>query len=314
MMKTLTFLGAVSLSLSARAVEPRLAGDVTNGAKLYKLHCAACHGPTGGGDGPLARPMHPSPGRARDAGVLLSRGDDGLVAKLTGQLEKGGWYHGRGLTELDARDIVAWIGQPVPALADFFPAAGAYVSREETIDADGLDRIEKALGDALDDDEAKLLLFTLLKPEAGQSAGELVKLGSDGAGLVQATPKRRIGWLAFLPVTVGGEKLDLGLSVDRNHKVKKVLVLATGDEKRDASRRKWQAAFDGYVGLGREALLGRKGPKDVQDAMSKAYLRLFEAAAMYQKDERDRFAFDPDAFKSDEPAPEVKFDLKSKRR
>lgn len=314
MIKSLTFLSAASLALTAHAAEARLTGDATNGGKLYKLHCAACHGPTGGGDGPLARPMRPSPGRARDAGVLLSRGDEELVAKLTGQAEKGGWFHGRGLTELDARDIVAWIRQPVPQLADLFPSAGAYVARVETIDADGLDRIEKVLGDALSDDESKLLLFTMLKAGGGQGGGELVKVGADAASLVEATPKRRLGWLAFLPVEVGGEKLDLGIAVDRGHKVMKVLVLATGDEKRDASRRKWQGAFDGYVGLGRDALLARKGPKEVQDAMSKAYLRLFEAATMYQKDERDRFAFDPEAFKMDEDAPEVKFELKSKKR
>ena len=36
-------------------------GDIAQGSKLYAEHCAACHGPTGNGDGPDAKDLKPRP-------------------------------------------------------------------------------------------------------------------------------------------------------------------------------------------------------------------------------------------------------------
>ncbi len=36
--------------------------SLKNGEKLFQTTCAACHGPTGGGDGPIAAPNGPIPG------------------------------------------------------------------------------------------------------------------------------------------------------------------------------------------------------------------------------------------------------------
>jgi len=43
------------------ALAPPSAPDPSRGAALYAQHCASCHGPSGGGDGPLARGMEPPP-------------------------------------------------------------------------------------------------------------------------------------------------------------------------------------------------------------------------------------------------------------
>jgi cytochrome c oxidase cbb3-type subunit 2/cytochrome c oxidase cbb3-type subunit I/II len=48
-----------------RAAAPSLpdTGDLGDGQRLYAAHCATCHGPTGGGDGPGARYLLPAPTR-----------------------------------------------------------------------------------------------------------------------------------------------------------------------------------------------------------------------------------------------------------
>ena len=62
-------------SLSARfaisldeipSVTPRL----TRGAAVYQANCAACHGSSGGGDGPLARNLDPKPAKLSDSTAL----------------------------------------------------------------------------------------------------------------------------------------------------------------------------------------------------------------------------------------------------
>ncbi len=48
-------------------VAPRTVPDLGRGAQLFEGQCAACHGPHGAGDGPLARSLNPSPIAFTDA-------------------------------------------------------------------------------------------------------------------------------------------------------------------------------------------------------------------------------------------------------
>ncbi len=57
-------LAALSLAEQEVLVNPRPATLVSlkNGEKLFNVNCTACHGPTGGGDGPIAAPNGPIAG------------------------------------------------------------------------------------------------------------------------------------------------------------------------------------------------------------------------------------------------------------
>ena len=52
--------------------------DLARGASLYARECAACHGPTGGGNGPLASDLEPSPTAFTDRGRARERSLFGL--------------------------------------------------------------------------------------------------------------------------------------------------------------------------------------------------------------------------------------------
>jgi high-affinity iron transporter len=68
--------GGLLLTAYPIPVAPRLAPDLAQGQRLYQVHCAACHGPTGGGDGPASKSLDPKPvdftdkGRARARSIL----------------------------------------------------------------------------------------------------------------------------------------------------------------------------------------------------------------------------------------------------
>lgn len=51
----------------AFAMQPVSAADIDAGETKFKQLCAACHGPTGKGDGPAARSLNPSPRDMSDA-------------------------------------------------------------------------------------------------------------------------------------------------------------------------------------------------------------------------------------------------------
>jgi len=64
---------------------------IPDGAPLYGRYCAACHGRTGGGDGPNARFLPVSPAVHRDASSMSARTDDRLFDAVYG----GGYPLGR---------------------------------------------------------------------------------------------------------------------------------------------------------------------------------------------------------------------------
>ncbi len=56
--------GRISVAEQEALVNPRSASldSLKNGEKLFQTNCAACHGKTGGGDGPIAAPRGPIQG------------------------------------------------------------------------------------------------------------------------------------------------------------------------------------------------------------------------------------------------------------
>ncbi|HEX4334035.1 MAG TPA: cytochrome c/FTR1 family iron permease [Usitatibacter sp.] len=64
-------------------VSPRRAPDVARGATLFAQQCAACHGPAGHGDGPLAKGMDPPPADFLDAAHMAKRSAFGIYNTIT---------------------------------------------------------------------------------------------------------------------------------------------------------------------------------------------------------------------------------------
>jgi high-affinity iron transporter len=65
------------------AVAPRQAPDLKHAAQLFAANCAACHGATGHGDGPLAKGMDPSPSNFHDDARMKQRSIYGLYNTIT---------------------------------------------------------------------------------------------------------------------------------------------------------------------------------------------------------------------------------------
>jgi mono/diheme cytochrome c family protein len=60
---------------AAAAITP---AALERGQSLYKVHCAACHGETGRGDGPAAGVMKPGPRDHTDAAYMSTLTDEDL--------------------------------------------------------------------------------------------------------------------------------------------------------------------------------------------------------------------------------------------
>src|SRR5688500_3501923 len=113
-------------------------GDPVNGTKLYKKECVACHGEGGSG------------GRSgvslTDSGRMNLLRDDQIYAMVRDGVgikkEKSHKFAGK-LSDLDVWDVVAYQGTRYLPLAELFPTATHYISKENTIDQHGTTRIEE---------------------------------------------------------------------------------------------------------------------------------------------------------------------------
>jgi mono/diheme cytochrome c family protein len=95
----------------------REAGESTpepDGAGLYALYCASCHGAGGDGDGPVARALDPQPARHSDGTTMNELSDDYLFRVIA----EGGAAVGKSplmapwagtLDEAQIRALVAFI-------------------------------------------------------------------------------------------------------------------------------------------------------------------------------------------------------------
>lgn len=331
----MALVGALALAPLANADErlaPPVQGDPVNGGRVFRLHCASCHGIGAEGDGPLAKGLATKPANLRDGSTVWARTSSELVAAISpaNQKKDAPPMHGRGLNELELRDVVEWLREPVPTLESFFPAASDYVAHKQTFDEFGVERAEKALGRELKEGEGALMLYAMFKPEAGEDGktpppppGGPKKVPEDAPSLNAAKPRRKIGFVGFVPVKIDGASFQVAVGLDRGMRLVKVATVPTGDEKSDAARRKLEptlVAFEGSGGnVDKKPVEPQKktvkASKETLGEMQRAYVLVLEAAAMYAKEEKDRFWADPDAFKFPAAAEmeDVKFDFKEKK-
>src|SRR5690606_2688186 len=111
---------------------------------------------------------------------------------------------------------------------------------------------------------------------------------------------------------------------DRNMRLVGVKTVPEADPKLEALRKRHASVLESFIGSGgrlekkpvQPQKRGVRAPRDVQREMLKAFTLVLEGAAMYEKEERDRFWADPDAFKleiADMPE-NVDFKFQERRR
>ncbi len=82
--------------------------EAPEGQKLFRLHCAACHGAEARGDGPM--------------GEVLARAPSDL--SLLAQANAGQFPRARIIATIDGRDRLPAHGGPMPVYGWFFDAPG----------------------------------------------------------------------------------------------------------------------------------------------------------------------------------------------
>jgi cytochrome c oxidase cbb3-type subunit 3 len=83
-------------------------GDVQKGKELYGRRCWACHGPSGGGDGPAAADMIPAPTRFSDYEAMRSRRDTDWILAIQSGVPGTAMYAQR-LTLAEIQDLIAYL-------------------------------------------------------------------------------------------------------------------------------------------------------------------------------------------------------------
>lgn len=94
--------------------QPLLAQDPAEGQRLFRLHCAACHGADADGTGPMAP-------------VLLVQPAD--LTRLAGQNDDGFPTY-RVVKRIDGRDPLVSHGSDMPVYGWFFEGTGVAIATE----------------------------------------------------------------------------------------------------------------------------------------------------------------------------------------
>ena len=88
-MRVLLGLGAALLVLSVAGAGR--AADAAQGAKVFKMYCETCHGPTGAGDGPVGKTLVPPPRNFQTAEFKYGGTDQAIFEVISnGAASKGG--------------------------------------------------------------------------------------------------------------------------------------------------------------------------------------------------------------------------------
>lgn len=290
-----------------------VAGDATRGAALYGLHCASCHGADARGGGPLAAGLGaPAPTDLRDFAFLMQRGDDDLQQAIAG----GGKARGRSYTmpafaaqlpPLDVWDLVAFVRDGQPSVAEYFPAAAHFTAKTYAFDADGLRRLEAAVG-ALAADEGKMVLVTAYGGDKVEGDAPAY-VADDPRLLASLKPKLKLGYLGFAKVKLPGlPEVPICLALDKDGAVARVTPRLDGLAEKDREAvAKLLAGYEGQGGKkspyaelkfpapapakGKKPAPKKDAPKDGAEAakaLTRPYLRTVEAAVQFDKEERER--------------------------
>jgi mono/diheme cytochrome c family protein len=281
-------LGATALAPSAARADGELpaVGDPRNGEKLFAKQCQACHGEAGAGGS--------SGVSLRDSGrMTLIRPEQlfAIVQKGAG-LKKPDDHKFEGkIPFLDAWDVAAYLTTLTLEVDDFFPDATHYVSKEYEIDEFGLARIEKAVGKRPAD--KKSAVFTFFKK--ANTDAQLEYVPQDPIRLDQLKKKEKFGYLVFLPLETKGFKGEVGIAMEADGRIRKLLV-HRGNKGAEALN-KQLSRFEGLGKKGQKEPLkpgGDKALAELANELFPVYLRAMESATMYDREENERTWADQD--------------------
>ena len=277
MSRSLLALAALCTLVRAAAADPLLPGDARNAQKLYRLHCAACHGasgePTQVGKS-LGAPL------LKDPSLIASRTDDQLLALL----REGTKKHpapGAALSLLDAADLVAFLRGGLPSIVDLFPDAAAYTAKSYTLQGPALVRAEALAGDELKPEERALTVFSIYAGEQPATGPRLVP--QDPVQLDGLSPKSKRGyvifdWLSGAPLALAlGPDFAVARLLSPSLQVAKVAPAVVGKGGREPGRRK--------------PFVSKAAPEAAR-ALTRLYARAAEAALLAAREETDRHLFD----------------------
>ena len=266
-------------------------GDLTQGRRLFSLHCASCHGFEGRGGGNIvtmpAAPELVGPERMTlmsDAQIFA------LIDKGGPALDKSEMMpaFGTGLSDLDMWDLVAFLRSQHLTLTDFYPDAAAFFGNTYTIDKWGAERHQALTRVSLPKDQA----YTVLGVYQGTQPPSGPRLIPDTPlELAKVDRKSKVGYVVFVAGTlpgVQGEQI-LGVSMSNSGIVWKVLA-NTKSPKVRAQLARVMERWEGYGDKGMKTAFEGRGKKERQiaKAWTEIYSRAMEAAVMFDKAERER--------------------------
>jgi mono/diheme cytochrome c family protein len=284
-MRITTKLAALSSILALPAIASAAddrpwVGDPTNGAKLYAKECAACHG-EGGAGGRSGVSM-------RDSGRMAILRDDQIYAVLKSgagvKKEKDHKFESK-LGYLELWDVVSYLRSLHMSIGDFFPDASHYVSKEYTIDEHGLTRIQESTKKPPISKTGGV--FTFFKKDGSDAQLEYVP--QDPIKLDQLKKKEKRGYLVFLPLETQGFKGEVGVGMDAQGKITKLLV--HNSEKNADLLNKSLSRFEGLGKKGQKEPFKPGGGKEMvalSDDVFRIYQSAMELATMYDRDENER--------------------------
>lgn len=293
----LPFLLATLLAPAAKGEVP-LVGDAASGESLFRMECAACHGPNGAGAETFRKA---APGghlpNLSDSAFLATRSDDELHATMTTGQGKERWIPGHSfanLTPLQRWDIVQWLRDASLPVEAFFPEVVKFTAKDFLIDEHGAKRLQ---GLNLPAGEADRSVVVLTAYRGSRKANESIRLIPwNPVELDLLKADERLGFLTFtdLEVPKTGEKVHVGLAFDASGRLQKVRVRHPDP----AKRTEIEKVLATFVGQGARTATELKAPKTLRDgdawakAMTRATSLSVEAILMFDKAEKARTAFD----------------------
>jgi len=272
-----------------------LQGDAENGATLFRVQCAACHGADGRGGGDLASKLPAPVGSLRDDAFLATQSDDDLKseilkgvpsAKPPMLMPASPWLSG-----LQLDDIITFLRKDALEVSDFFPTAQWFIAKKYVLDQKAQDRVHELSGQTLTPAETNVSVVTLYGE--GNEKGP-VFVPQDPVQLDKLSPKDRKGYVVFVDLPQGKGHATMGIAMGRDGHV--IAVHSEAGLANPALDKDYQ----GFLGQGQknepEPLKavkgkgkGKGGPTAAEErAFNLEYARAIAGIAMADAEEKDR--------------------------
>jgi hypothetical protein len=212
---------------------------------------------------------------------------------------KGGFPKLASDNPLDAFDVIQYIRSSNIDLRDHIPEETTHMLVTKGVfDKYAVERLTERAGfTSVKKEEKKNKLFVLY--DLGKKKNDLVRVRTKQTRMRdKLKPKKKIGYAVIMPLSdLRGGGHEVAFVVDKDIKITSIEIIAPDgtrpdDLNRAAARLVGRGARGKYDPL---RLVGAgKAVRELQDAISRAFLVGMESVYMYEVKERDYFAFDVD--------------------